>query len=103
MWWVAVLIPVVILAAAIAVAPVAYGSVRFHRWHNRQLPSRPAESPRRSGLQSRRKLRCPLCLALLEGATPNEAIAARNEHFLETHVTSETPSTELEQGQARSA
>lgn len=110
MWWVAVVIPVMILAIVIAVVPVAVGSVRFHGWHNRRLPRRPADTGRQSGsepsgrrVRPGRRVRCPLCLTQLEGANANEAIAARNEHFLETHVTSETPSTDLEQGRSRSA
>jgi hypothetical protein len=55
MWWVAVLVPVVVLAIVIAVAPVAIGSVRFHRWHTRRLPRRPADV-------GRRRVRCQLCL-----------------------------------------
>lgn len=108
MWWVAVVIPVMILAIVIAVVPVAVGSVRFHGWHNRRLPRRPAGTGRpaseRVGRErAGRRVRCPLCLAQMEGANANEAIAARNEHFLGTHVTSETPSTDLEQGRSRSA
>lgn len=102
MWWLAVLIPLVVLAVAVAVVPIVFGSVRFHRWHTRQLPRRPADTTNRRGERTRR-LRCPLCAARLEGATVNEAIAVRNEHFLRTHVTAETPSTDLEQKQARSA
>lgn len=104
MWWVAVLIPVVVLAIAIAVAPVAVGSVRFHRWHTRRVPRRPVETGA-SSLHPRRvrRLRCPLCLAALSGETTNQTIAARNEHVLDAHVTSETPSSALEEGPARSA
>lgn len=89
MWWVAVLVPLVVLAIVIAVAPVAIGSVRFHRWHNRRLPQRPAQPGRPSRMTGRRRVRCPICAAQLEGTTANQAIAARNEHLLETHVTSE--------------
>lgn len=103
MWWVAVLIPVVIVAIIIAVAPVAYGSVHFHRWHHRRVPRRPVETNGSSFVRSKRRVRCPVCLASIEGATANEVITSRNEHFLETHVTTATPSADLEQGEARSA
>lgn len=99
MWWLAVLAPLVVLAIVIAVAPVAFGTVRFHRWHTREVPRRPASRGQRLAT-SRRRLRCPLCAARLEGATTNEVIAARNEHFLRTHVSSETPSTEMEQARS---
>lgn len=95
MWWAAVLIPVVVLAIAIVVAPVAVGSVRSHRWHTRRVPRRPVQTglslpprPRRV-----RRLRCPLCLPALNGETTNQPIIARNEHVLDAHVTSETPSS----------
>jgi hypothetical protein len=71
--------PILILAIAIAVAPVLFGSVRFHRWHHRQPRVRPATS-------SPRRIRCPLCTAQLEGANAGAAIAARNDHVLREHA-----------------
>lgn len=105
MWWLAVVIPLMVVAVVVAVVPVALGSVRFHRWHTRQLPRRPVDVGAASGNRTRRtsRVRCPLCAAQLEGETVNTAIAMRNDHFLRTHVSSETPSSELEQGPARSA
>lgn len=108
MWWVAVLVPVVVLAVAIAVVPLAFESVRFHRWHTRRMPRRPLDagsSPGSvpGGQRRRRRVRCTLCLAQIEAGSPNAEMAARNEHILRAHVTTGTPSLEIEQGTASSS
>ena len=94
--WLAITIPIVIVAVGIATVPLLVNSVRFHRWHHRPSASRrPTQRPRR--------IRCPLCAAEVVGTTPNQVVAARNQHFLEEHATSRTVSVELEQRETQRA
>lgn len=69
--WVAIAVPIMIVAVAIAVLPVLLGSVRYHRWQHRRLDAG------RLGRPIRRRAGCELCGVVVQadpGETADEAV-----------------------------
>jgi hypothetical protein len=83
--WIAIGVgaPVLVLSIAIAVWPVLSRSFRYHRWEHRRSERRHQAFPQR-----RARADCTLCAASFEAATPQAAVAAKNEHVLRSHAQS---------------
>ncbi|MGH9089612.1 MAG: hypothetical protein ACRDYZ_16140 [Acidimicrobiales bacterium] len=59
--WIAIAVPVMVLALAIAVLPAVLGSVRSHRWQHRRL-----EAGKGGRRPIRQRTDCPLCGVVVE-------------------------------------
>ena len=77
--WIAIAVPIMIIAIAIAVLPVLLGSVRYHQWQHRRLEAGRSRRP------IRRRAGCALCGVVVQASPGQTAETAVREHAERRH------------------
>lgn len=77
--WIAIAVPIMVIAVAIAVLPVLLGSVRYHNWQHRRLEVGRTRRP------VRRRAGCPLCGVVVQAGAGETVETAAREHAERRH------------------
>lgn len=90
MAWLFISIPLMVAAVGVAVAPVAWQTLRMHRHEHGRRPVAPAVTPTAAGAVGPASVTmvgvaCPLCTAHIRGATAEVLIDAVGRHAWRFH------------------